>query len=137
MDIKKCPINKYKMRFHPGHIESCHNKIDNSWYLENHYDHKFCSNLENGYFIACGNTSNNLYGSYENKLCLTNKYLSDDKTTCCFVYGKLCWDEKLRRKWTCCNNQTEGTIFDLINIVGCEDSQINDEKEKLNKFLLN
>jgi len=112
---------------HSGYIESCHERKNASYYrkLKSRskcgtylptYSRGFCDRLEEGSFIPCGTSG-----------CLAYRECFDDgipnyrtvvqipvnHLTCGYVFGKLCYEQKLVRRWSCCKMTIIGTMADM------------------------
>ena len=120
------------MSYHPGYIESCHEPKCSKWYKEykvkkddleyDRYSKEFCDNLEHGGFIPCGNSGQLPFCFIDGELDITQKEYKSmkRKSTCCFVFGKLCDKVCTKRRWTCCKREFSGNLEDAILYKGCK-----------------
>lgn len=110
------------MNYHPGYIESCHDAKENvNWYIENNHSEDFCCALQSGDFIPCGTSGDGLFN-----FTVANCIDTDIPNTCpngyrccCFVFGRDCLNDVLRRRWSCCKQELTCKFEDMISIKGC------------------
>jgi len=110
--------------FHPGYIESCHEKKDAKWYRGELCPEWYCKRVEEGSFIPCGTSGDNPFCIVHRNIIIPLSWLHLEpfNVHCCgFVFGKDCTDKKLLRRWSCCNASYEGTFRDMINLKGCSE----------------
>lgn len=110
--------------YHPGYIESKHEKTNVEWYKKNKCDLQFCINLENGDFIPCGGSGGSTLRHRNGKIVAESASHDTEiygkKFTCCFVTGKGDCFKKIKvRRWSCCKKELTGSLGDMATIKGC------------------
>jgi hypothetical protein len=108
--------------YHSGFVESCHKKTENQWYIKEKYDSDFCSNVKTGGFIPCGSSGRSIWTpkntkdyEYDSMLLYKNTKIE----CCCFVFGTLCEEKELLRRWSCCGKGGLHKIISMGWIQGC------------------
>ncbi len=116
-------MNKY---IHLGVAQAKHDPKESEWYKENNFNQDFVRSLEEGDFIICGTSGCRpfmmnqfgLYQFYYESLGIKENPF-EGIATCCFVFGKCCFEERLVRRWSCCKKEITGTFHDLSLQHGC------------------
>jgi len=119
--------------YHPGYVESCHRPERTTWYRDNNHTSSFCDALQQGDYIPCGASNDNVHVFYDGKVANCIEFRGVDgkleamdlrkckpgTRCCCFVFGRPCDEEHLQRRWTCCGQTHKGPIQDMVLIRGC------------------
>ena len=108
------------LMFHPGFVESCHEPRPHGWwYLKQGHPPNYCDAIEKGGYIVCG-TSGSQPWCVDSNGEINNRTERVKPPCCCFVTGRDCAGELLKRRWTCCRKEFTGTFYDCLKVQGCE-----------------
>lgn len=88
---------------HSGVALAQHNMSNCNWEHPNKNMYCICGTSGGDYFIDINNKNISMHNS-------------TDIQTCSYYTGVPCYNKKLKRKWSCCNNEIYGTLQDLFEL---------------------